>query len=161
MRVQTDSPLRVLVVDDDRDNADTLIRLVRFWGHSAAVAYSGVAALELAGTFQPNAVLLDLAMPGLSGFDVARRLRERPELDATALIAVTGYGDEEMRQRAWRRGFEWFLRKPADPAALQSLLAEVAAQVVVRTIPAAKRTKKLAVVRSQTQNGSVERKSGA
>jgi CheY-like chemotaxis protein len=133
----------VLVVDDNQDSADSLGMLVRLWGYEPVIAYSGQSALELAGIYRPHVVLLNLGLPAQNGLDVARQLRQRPELQATALIAVSGYSNEDIRRRAAECGIESFLVKPVEPATLQALLAEIAGQVLVGTIPMAKKTKKL------------------
>ncbi len=135
--------LRVLVVDDCRDTAESTGDLVRLWGYDALVACGAQTALELAAIHRPHVVLLDLMMPGTDGFQLARALRARPELEATVLVAVTGLAGDIYRQRAARCGIEEFLPKPADPAVLRALLEQVAAQALVKTVPAAKKTKKL------------------
>lgn len=133
----------VLIVDDNRDSADSLGALVRLWGYEPVIVHGGQSGLELASIYRPHVVLLNLGLPAQSGLDVARHLRQRPELQATALIAVSGYSDEDIRRRAAECGIESFLVKPVDPATLQDLLAQIAGQVLVGTIPMAKKTKKL------------------
>jgi len=113
---------KVLVVDDNRDGADILSLLVRLWGHTTATAYDGVTALKLADTFRPDVALLDLAMPGLSGYEVARRLRSQPQHRGLRLIAISGYGRTEDRSEAYRAGFECLLLKPVEEATLKSVL---------------------------------------
>jgi CheY-like chemotaxis protein len=135
--------LCVLVVDDNQDSADSLGVLVRLWGYEPVIAYGAQSALELASIYRPHVVLLNLGMPCQNGLDLARHLRQRPELQATALIAVSGYSDEDIRRRAVECGIESFLLKPVEPATLQALLAQMAGQVLVGTIPMAKKTKKL------------------
>jgi len=144
----------VLVVDDNQDSADSLGMLVRLWGYEPVIAYSGQSALELASIYRPHVVLLNLGLPAQSGLDVARQLRQRPELQTSALIAVSGYSNEDMRRRAAECGIESFLVKPVEPATLQALLAEIAGQVLVGTIPMAKKTKKLP--RTATPGTAVE-----
>ena len=124
--------VRVLILDDVPDNADSLGMLVRLWGYEPLIAYSGEAALELAGRHPPDVALLDLGLPRLSGFEVARRLRQRPELEATALVALTGHADMATRQRALESGFEAVLVKPVDPAALEELLQLYAGQALAQ-----------------------------
>ena len=114
---------RVLVVDDDRDGADSLAMLLRVGGHQVAVAYDGPGAVAAAREFLPDVVLLDLGLPGMSGYEVAARLRQEPALARTLLAAVTGYGQEEDRRRARSAGFAAHLVKPAAPEALHALLA--------------------------------------
>jgi DNA-binding response OmpR family regulator len=135
--------LRVLIMDDNQDCADSLAMLVRLWGYDPIVAYGGQSALELATIYRPQVVILNLGLPHQSGLDIARQLRQRPELEATALLAVSGFNDEETRRRAAECGIEAFLVKPVEPATLEALLGQIAAQVLVGTIPMAKKTKKL------------------
>ncbi len=112
---------RLLVVDDNRDVADSLGTLLRCLGAQVRVAYDGDSALELYDAFRPSAVLLDLGMPGMSGFEIAKRLRARVG-DAVTLIAVTGWGQEDDRRRSREAGFDAHLVKPIDPEALQEEL---------------------------------------
>jgi CheY-like chemotaxis protein len=116
------SPCRVLVVDDNRDSADSLAMLLRFWGHHAWVAYDGPSALALAQAQQPDVVLLDLALPQMDGYQVAWRLREEVGLKDAMLVALTGYGQESDRQHTQEAGFCHHLLKPVDPALLEHLL---------------------------------------
>jgi signal transduction histidine kinase len=115
-------PKRVMVVDDNKDGADSLAMLVRLWGHDALLAYDGDSALKKAEAEQPDVVLLDIGLPGLDGYQVARRLRER-SAEHPVLVALTGYGKEEDRRRSREAGFNHHLTKPVDPDALQRLLA--------------------------------------
>jgi DNA-binding response OmpR family regulator len=135
--------LRVLILDDNHDCADSLAMLVRLWGYEPIVAYGGQSALELASIYRPQVVILNLGLPPQSGLDIARQLRQRPELEASALLAVSGFNDEETRRRAAECGIEAFLVKPVEPTTLEALLGQIAAQVLVGTIPMAKKTKKL------------------
>jgi CheY-like chemotaxis protein/two-component sensor histidine kinase len=114
---------RVLVVDDNRDSAETMAVLLRLWGHEARSAEHGEAALAVAQEFRPQAVLLDIGLPQMDGYEVARRLRALPGLDGVLLIAMTGYGQDRDRRRARRAGFDHHLVKPVDPEALRRLLA--------------------------------------
>jgi PAS domain S-box-containing protein len=119
---QAASPgIRVLVVDDNRDAADSLARLLAIFGHEVRVAYDGAAAVSLAGDFRPRAVVLDIGMPLVDGYQAARRVREI--LGAQVLlVAATGWGQETDRRRAAQAGFDHHLTKPVDPAALDDLL---------------------------------------
>src|SRR5262245_3781424 len=109
-------PLRVLVVDDTRDAADTLALLVRIWGHQPLVAYDGPTALDLARTQAPDVALLDIGLPGgMDGYEVARRIRRLPGLDKVVLVAVTGYGREEDITRCQAAGIDHHFVKPVDP----------------------------------------------
>ena len=91
--------LRVLVVEDSRDTADSLALLLRLWGHRSAVAYTGESALEVATTFRPDVVLLDIVLPGIDGYEVAWRLRQLPGLARCRLMALTGNDNEDDVQR--------------------------------------------------------------
>jgi two-component system CheB/CheR fusion protein len=112
----------VLVVDDNRDAADTLADLISLWGHEVRCAYEGAGGLQAAGEYRPDVILLDISMPGMSGYDVARALRRHAHLDRTLLVALTGYGQEEDRRRALEAGFDHHLTKPVDPELLRRFL---------------------------------------
>ena len=114
---------RVLVVDDNYDAADSLGMLLQYLGAEAMTVHDGKAALDAARAFQPGVMLLDLGMPGMSGWEVARRVREDPSLRHTTLVALTGWGQREDRRRTQEAGFDYHLVKPADLPTLQSILA--------------------------------------
>ncbi len=116
--------LRVLVVDDNRDAADTLGELLVTLGHDAVVVHDGPAALTAAADEAPDLVLLDIGLPGLTGYDVARSLRQRHGA-AVTIVALTGYGQEEDRRRAREAGFDQHLIKPLDLGALDRLLTDL------------------------------------
>lgn len=113
--------LRVLVVDDCRDAADSLAMLVQIWGHIPRVAYDGTAVLDMIATYQPDVLLLDIAMPGMDGFHLARRLRRETRFRDTLLIALTGYGDKAHRL-LWEEAFDHYLVKPVEFLTLEYLL---------------------------------------
>jgi len=113
---------RVLVVDDNRDGADMLSLLLQTWGYETATAYSGMSALEVADTFEPDVVLLDLAMPGMSGVEVARRLRSQPGNRLVHLVALSGYGRTKDKIEASQAGFDCYLLKPVDDETLRAVL---------------------------------------
>lgn len=113
---------RLLIVDDYFDSADSLAMLMNMEGHQARVAYDGATALELAQSFQPDAVLLDLGLPGLNGYEVARQLREIPGLHNVLLIAMTGLGNPEVKRLSQEAGFNHHILKPVDPEKLDQLL---------------------------------------
>jgi signal transduction histidine kinase/DNA-binding response OmpR family regulator len=117
------APLRVLVVDDNRDAAESLAMLLRLDGHEVRLAHDGPAALDAAGDFRPEVVLLDIGLPGMSGHDVARRLHGGHGGAPPLLVAMTGYGQEEDRRRSREAGFDHHLVKPVDPQVLRQLLA--------------------------------------
>jgi PAS domain S-box-containing protein len=116
-------PLRVLVVDDSVDTAESLAMLLLAAGHEVRTAYSGLSGLEIAVSFAPNAVLLDIGLPELDGYQVATRIRAQSLDQDLILIAMTGYGQESDRQRSLDSGFDHHLVKPADFRVLQELLA--------------------------------------
>lgn len=117
------TPRSVLVVDDNVYSAESLAVLVKLWGHRAEVAYSGPAALELAQKLQPQIVLLDIGLPGMDGYKVARQIRANPPLKNTLLVAMTGYGQEEDRRSSREAGFDYHLVKPLDLDALERLIS--------------------------------------
>jgi CheY-like chemotaxis protein len=114
--------LRVLVVDDCKDGADTLALLLRLWGHKAKVAYDGFTALRLAQAFRPDVLLMDINLPEMDGYCLARKFRERDEFQHTLLIAITGYTDLTHRAQGVEAGFDSYLVKPVDPTVLQEML---------------------------------------
>jgi PAS domain S-box-containing protein len=120
-------PLRILVVDDDRDVAESTAMLLRQQGHEVHVVYDGAEAIRLACEQPPAVVFLDIGMPGLDGYEVARRMRACPELASTWLIALTGWGLEQDRRRSEAAGFDRHLVKPVASAALNQLLRTCAA----------------------------------
>ncbi|MFL5240694.1 MAG: PAS domain S-box protein [Gemmataceae bacterium] len=115
--------LRIVIIEDNRDSADSLRDLLEMLGHEVRVAYSGLDGLKLAGEWTPSVVLSDIGLPGLDGFGVARELRRNQKTADARLIAITGYGSEDDRRRAHENGFDHVITKPADPDALQELLA--------------------------------------
>ena len=117
--------LRVLVADDNVDSTQTSSMLLELWGHEARVAHTGQEALDLAAQFMPDVVLLDISMPDLSGYEVARQLRARPEGRRATLIAVTGWAQEGDKLAADDAGFDHHLTKPVDPRQLQPLLESI------------------------------------
>jgi signal transduction histidine kinase/ActR/RegA family two-component response regulator len=121
--------VRVLVADDNRDAADGLGMVLQMQGHTVQVVHSGREALDAAKSFHPDVVLLDLGMPDLDGLAVARALRESPEGRRVVLVAVTGWGRAEDRQRSIAAGFDAHLTKPVDPETLQALLSSPLAEL--------------------------------
>ena len=115
---------RILVVDDDRDSAEAMTILLKIYGHEVATAYDGIEAIEIARMFRPDIALLDLSMPKLSGYDVARRIREEAGKPGLILVALTGWGGEEDKRRSIEAGFNVHMVKPIDFTALEKLVAE-------------------------------------
>jgi signal transduction histidine kinase len=114
-------PLRVLVVDDSTDAAESLAKLLRLAGHEVLVAHDGQKALEIAAAGQPTVMLLDIGLPGMDGYEVCRRMRQQGFAEAR-IIAVTGYGQERDRQRSREAGFDSHTIKPVDPSELMKLV---------------------------------------
>ena len=120
--------LRVLVVDDNAAAARVLEMLIQTSGHRVRLAHTGSTALAAALEYHPDVMLVDIGLPEMDGFEVARRVRQQPELPETVLVAVTGYGQDSDRQRSKEAGFDHHLLKPADFNQLRQLLAAVAAK---------------------------------
>jgi PAS domain S-box-containing protein len=118
-------PLRVLLVDDNADSADGLGMLLELQGHEIRVAYDGQTALETVRTFQPHVAILDIGMPLMDGYELARRLRATPEGNGVMLVAMTGWGQDEDHRKSREAGFAHHLVKPFEPATLEKLLASV------------------------------------
>lgn len=116
-------PKRVLVVDDNVDAASSMAKLLESCGHTVRVAHNGEQAIENALAEPLDAVLLDIALPGMDGYQVAERLRSHPSLNHIRLIALSGFGREDDRQRSLQAGFDAHLTKPADLIALQEAIA--------------------------------------
>jgi PAS domain S-box-containing protein len=121
----TIASVRVLVVDDNVDTVTTLAMLVTESGHDVRTAYDGWTVLEAALDYRPNVVLLDIGLPGLNGFEVAKQLRQQPALKNVVLVAMTGYGGESDSQRSISAGFDHHLVKPGDFGRLLRILATV------------------------------------
>ncbi|HWB00208.1 MAG TPA: PAS domain S-box protein, partial [Pirellulales bacterium] len=115
---------RVLVVDDSVDAAKTIAMLLRLWGHDVKTAHDGAEALAIAHDFLPEVVLLDIGLPGMNGYELARRMRSEPPLAKVRLVAVSGYGQQEDLRRSKEAGFDQHFTKPVEPAALERLLRE-------------------------------------
>jgi len=116
---------RVLVVDDNVDAADSLAALLKILGHDAATAYDGLSAIAAAAATVPDAIILDIGMPGLNGYDTARQIRKQPWGTSVRLIALTGWGQEQDRHKSVAAGFDGHLVKPTDPATISHMLREV------------------------------------
>jgi PAS domain S-box-containing protein len=114
---------RVLIADDNRDSTDSLSLLLELTGCETWTAYDGVEAVQAAGAHHPDAALLDIGMPRVNGYEAARRIREQPWGKSMLLVAITGWGQEDDKQRARKAGFDHHLTKPVQLAELKSLLA--------------------------------------
>ena len=115
---------RILVVDDSIDSAETLGELLKIWGHEVRLAHDGPAAVAAARDYRPEAVLLDIGLPGMDGFAVAAVLRKEG-IGGRMLVALTGYGEQQDRERAQQAGFDHHLVKPINPDILQKLLTSI------------------------------------
>ncbi|HEY6516632.1 MAG TPA: response regulator [Steroidobacteraceae bacterium] len=113
---------RLLVVDDNKDAAESMSMLLEMWGHEVVFAYDGPSAIATAEQWRPEAVFLDIGLPGMDGYQVAERLRELPQAKDAVLIAITGYGQEDDRMRSQRAGIDHHLVKPVAPDALRNLI---------------------------------------
>jgi PAS domain S-box-containing protein len=119
---------RVLVVDDNRDSADSLAMLLKFSGHTTQAAYDGLEAVEAATTFRPDVIFLDIGLPKLNGYEAARRIRLRRTDKELVLVALTGWGQADDRRRSAEAGFDAHLVKPVDEVTLATLLARLQAR---------------------------------
>ena len=114
---------RALVVDDNVDAARSLAMLLKISGHEVHTVHDGKTALETVGGFQPDVIFLDIGLPGLDGYEIARRLRAMPEAEDVLLLALTGYGQEDDRRRSFEAGFDHHLVKPIELGTLHAILA--------------------------------------
>jgi PAS domain S-box-containing protein len=126
---ESSAALRILVVDDNKDAADTCSTLLELSGHQLRTAYSGKRAIEIAKHFHPHVVVLDIGLPDSNGYDVAREIRAAPWGRDIVLVAVTGWGHEDDRRRAFDAGFDHHLTKPLAANALESLVNSVGASL--------------------------------
>jgi CheY-like chemotaxis protein len=112
-------------VDDNVDAAESVAMVLRPGGHEVRLAHNGPEALQVAQEYRPEVVILDIGLPVMSGYEVARRLRQGPQFGQALLIAVTGYGQEKDRRRSEEAGFDRHLVKPVSPEALEEVLASL------------------------------------
>lgn len=119
-----DEALKILVVDDNVDSACSRGKLLVIWGYVTRVAHNGLDAIGAALEFQPDVAMLDIGLPGMNGYEVARRMKTEAALEGTMLIAVTGYGMEEDRRHAAQAGFHKHITKPIDLKALRQFLQQ-------------------------------------
>jgi CheY-like chemotaxis protein len=113
----------VLIVEDNADARDSLSLFLQLAGHDVQTAEDGPRGLDKVHTFRPDVAVIDVGLPGIDGYAVARAIRERPDGRSMCLIALTGYGQAEDQRRALAAGFDIHLTKPIDPAKIQELLA--------------------------------------
>ena len=116
------SPLRILIVDDNRDGADSMTEMLGIMGNDTRAAYDGQQGVDVAEAFRPDVILFDIGMPKLNGYEACRLIRRQPWGRETVLIAVTGWGQEKDRERTRDAGFDHHLVKPVDPQALMAML---------------------------------------
>ncbi len=122
-RIAKSAARRILVVDDNRDAADALARLLQLLGHHVDTAQDGLEAVARAQTFRADVILMDIGMPRLDGYEAARRIREQMRSQPLKLVALTGWSHEEHRRRSAESGFDAHILKPVDVQVLESLLA--------------------------------------
>ncbi len=122
MRTDKSRMFRILVIDDNIHSAESLALIIKLWGHDTRVAHGGPKALEIAAAYRPEIVLLDIGLPEMDGYAVARSLRATDGLDGALLVAITGYSRDEDRLRSREAGFDHHLVKPLDLDALEGLL---------------------------------------
>jgi CheY-like chemotaxis protein len=120
---------RVLIIDDNAEAVEAMVALIRVLGYDSRGAPDGHAALALAAQWRPDIIFLDIGMPGMDGYEVVRRIRSVPEIAGTAVIAWTGFGEDEDRRRAEHIGFDRYLVKPVDVRTLRAVLAEFSPKV--------------------------------
>jgi CheY-like chemotaxis protein len=121
--------VRVLIVDDNVDLVEMLSMVVEAAGHPVRKAFDGRSGISAALEYRPDLILLDVGMPDVSGMEVAKQLRQYRELARTRIVALTGWGQADDRQRTAAAGFDDHLTKPADPAQIERILEEVAVRV--------------------------------
>lgn len=123
---------RVLLVDDNADSTEPLSLLLQAKGHDTRVAVEGIEAINVADDFQPHCVVLDLGLPGIDGYEVARRLRERPYGAELTLVALTGWAGKDVRAKAAAAGFDYHLVKPVNWEELEHIVTAEGAQSRLR-----------------------------
>ena len=114
---------RILIVDDNRDSAESLAMLLSMTGNETQTAHDGVSAVEVAGSFKPDVILLDIGLPRMNGYDVCRAIRDQEWGKGILMVAVTGWGQEDDRRRSQLAGFDTHLVKPVEYSELVTLLA--------------------------------------
>lgn len=114
---------RMLVIDDSLENANSLVRLLKFLGYNVEAAYSGEEGISIAATFLPDMVFIDIGMPGIDGYETARRIKKHPECLHSILVALTGYTQPDGKRRAYEAGFDLHVSKPLGLDMLKELLS--------------------------------------
>ena len=114
---------RILIIEDNIDSAKTTQKLLELQGHKVQVAFGGQSGIKIAQTFRPDVIILDIGLPSMDGYEVAKRLRRLPETEGALLIALSGYGQAEDRKKSKEAGFDHHLVKPADMDQLQAFIA--------------------------------------
>ena len=127
--------MRILVVDDNRDAAESLAMMLSLMGNESKTAYDGLEALEVAATFRPDLILLDIGMPKLNGYDTARQIRQQPWGKHAVLVALTGWGQDDDRRKSLDAGFDSHMVKPIELPALEKLLSTPNASHRAKTMP--------------------------
>lgn len=117
---------RILVADDNVDAASCLAVLLEAMGNETRIAHDGIEAVRLAEAFQPDIILLDIGMPGLNGFDACSRIRAQPSSQGVFIVALTGWTQEETKQRSQQAGFDCYVIKPVESAMLEKILRDFA-----------------------------------
>ncbi len=117
--------LRVLIVDDNRDSADSLAMVLQLLGHDTSTAYDGFEGIAMAQAFAPQAILMDIGLPKLNGYEACRRIRALPETQRPVIVAITGWGQEADRQRSQEAGFDHHMVKPIDISPLVEILGAI------------------------------------
>ena len=115
----------MLIVDDNKDGAESLAMMLRLWGHEVRIAHDGPTALRVALDWFPEAVLCDIGLPGMDGYEVAHRLRTEPGMEHALLVAVSGYSEPEHQQKALGAGFAAHLAKPVNLEVLANMLSQI------------------------------------
>jgi CheY-like chemotaxis protein len=123
IRAVAETKRRVLVVEDDLDSVHSMATLIKMMGHEVQFAINGFAAIDIARTYRPDIILLDIGLPDFRGDQIAKQLKYEPGLENTRIIAISGLPEERLEQRALAAGCAEFYRKPMDPAKLEELLA--------------------------------------
>jgi two-component system OmpR family response regulator len=120
---QSGQPRRILLVDDSVDAAEAMSMLLETLGHEVRTMHDGPSALAMVDDFAPDVVILDIGLPGMNGYELAREMRARPNTKTALMIALTGYGGESDRQKAREAGFDHHLVKPVSFAAIETVIA--------------------------------------